>query len=479
MKSWLERSRALLVVIVLFCLLANPVMAVSGLLDIAPQSILISTEPGAPADTGFTVLNLDEVPQNFTVSYVRSAVTEKTRVLESRYVSFPGDPINLPSQESIDILFNVSTGELDPGEYQGTIRVLANASLLTVPVIVKVRHTWIWPVLVLVASATLSVLLFNWGLLWQKRTILRRNTAALRAKVENDEAFSKNEFARFFREKVNTTLDIVGGKIRDNDYTGAEEVLKNATKYWDWWNTNRLSWLPELDDSAEAIKRMQEVEQQFAQFCERCTFFGELRDGYQKFWREVVNPPENNSLPDFNALTDLERGLSRIERVLGDLQGFRKFCLENKDQAEKKACCQKLLDYGKTLQVMKLADIDPDKIHDHLEGMKGVVRKGPVALRRDLQAPEGEPRTVILTPAQEEEVLSKQLLYFELVLTTILPVGLLVIFGLHLLYFSNPTFGSPTDYLVVIIWGFMSCATNEGVWEKIASLNPTKTAQSL
>jgi len=476
MKSWLERSRTLLVVIVLFCLLANPVMAVSGLLDIAPQSILISTEPGAPADTGFTVLNLDASPQNFTVSYVRSAVTEKTRVLESRYVSFPGDPVSLPSQESIDILFNVSTGELDPGEYQGTIRVLANASLLTVPVIVKVRHPVLWPIIVLFVSAGLSVILFNYGLVWQKRTVLRRNAAALRAKVESDEVFSKNEFARFFREKVNTTLDIAGGKIRDNDYTGAEEVLKNANKYWDWWNTNRLSWLPELDDSAAAIKRIQEVEQQYAEYCERCTFFGELRDGYRKFWREAVNPPENNTL-SFNALTELERGLSRIERVLGDLQGFRKFCQEINDQAEKKACCQKLLDYGKTLQDMKLSDIDPDKIHDHLEGMKGVARKGPVALPRGLQAPKGKPRTVTLTPAQEEEVLSRQLLWFEFVLTTILPVGLLVIIGLYLLYFSNPTFGSPTDYLGMIIWGFMSCATNEGVWEKIASLNPTKTAQ--
>lgn len=476
MKSWLERSRILLVVIVLFCLLANPVMAVSGLLDITPQSILIETQPDARTDTGFTVLNLDASPQNFTVSYIRSTATETIKVLEPRYVSFPGEPVSLPSQVSVDIPFNVSTDELKAGEYQGTIRVLQNASLVSIPVVVKVRDPLFVPVIILFGSAILSAILFIYGTNWRKRGGLRRDSAIILAKVEADNDLNRNEFARFFRDRIITALQDTEEKVLREDYTGAEDSRKNAETYWNRWYTNRPRLLPELDKTVAMKKKIGDAGIQFEWFTGgSCTFLADLQEGYLDFWRDAAFSAEGTI--SVTKLSDLDTGVVKAEMVLGYLEEGKVFC-ESTDQQNRQVCLDNLKHYAKTLRLKKIADLDPQKVHEELEA--GIPKPRGSALLKSFKAggilAVREPMEM---SAPEKAAWYTTILgYWDILFTLVVPVITLTIIGLYLLYFKNPTFGSLIDYLGLALWGFLSCATNEGAWQKITTLNPTKTAQS-
>ena len=212
MCSWSKSSCTLLAVLVFCCLVMSPVIAESGVLDIAPAEIHITTDSGRNTETGFTVMNLAENPGNFTVSYVRSTETETVKVLEPRYVSFPREPFSLSPQESIDIPFNVSTSELGgrgiPGhppcfrkrvpaicscgcQGQGSVIVAVYC-----PGFLHVRERT--PVLPCSIMATTD----NPG----------RRLRSIRSKVIADQELETIDFARFFRDKVMTTLDETDGE---------------------------------------------------------------------------------------------------------------------------------------------------------------------------------------------------------------------------------------------------------------------------
>lgn len=486
MKSWLERSSSLLVVFCIFCLLGGPVIAESDGLDIAPQSIMIATDNGGNADTGITVLNLAEDPRDFTVVFSRSAETDTTKSLEPRYLSFPGDPVSLSSMESRDIPVSVTTSEMEAGEYQGSLRVITNATVTSIPVDVKVRDPLLWkPIFWLGLSTALSVLFFVFGPSWRKRTVLKRDSALYRSKVIADNELDTNEFARYFRQNIMTTLDDADGKILRNDYSEAETALQNVKKYWDWWYVNRMKWLIHLKDSVEMMKNIQDTEGEFGKFTGgNCTCFAELREGYRKFWGDVVFPTTNNNV-NFSPLLDLHKKLPPIETILPDLQKAWVFCDSISDPKKREECSRGLQKFGQTLRTKSLPEmIVPSSILKALEEVlkpyKGMAAAGWAGPAPDAAVVSRIPvrrSEETMSPGKEADLLTKILNLAEIISTTFVPIGVLIVIGVITLYYNNLTFGSVIDYLGLILWGFLSCAINEGIWEKVTSLKPTKSTQ--
>jgi hypothetical protein len=468
------------VVLFFFCLFVSPVIAASGLIEVTPETISISTETGSISDTGMTIRNLDTITRPVSINFVRVKSPGDYKVLEPKYLTLPKNRDSIPPQESIDVPVSLNSEKLSSGEYRGTILVLSNTTEISVPVVLKVKASLLWPLVILGITEVVIIFAFDWAVKRKKRNILKINLIDLKQKVDSEELFKTNKFACFFKTKICDAIADADKKLSNDEFDNADKARDDAEKNWEKWNKYHDNWTIYLNKSKSLEERIEDLKVKFSKLEGKYLLFTEISDENQQFWTEAA-AAGNETIIKFDRLIDLDSKITELENIVSEFQSVRDLCQTNNDPAIKSECSIEINELLIKLRATHLKDLKTENLNAVLTEIRKKLQRpgvmmGAGAKKFGIAEQKREiPDLLSIKLSSELLLLRKEISQIDFVKYTILPIVVFTIIGLGLLYFTNPVFGSIIDYTTLVFWGLMNCGANkDGSWEKILSLIPGK-----
>jgi hypothetical protein len=495
----LKFSRLLLAMLLLLICIVPAVFAADETIQVDADTLTLAAETGSNVMTVYSVRNMLTDPQEVTVYYERTKETGVFSFLEPANVDYPKGNLTIPPLGYMEIPVTFHFDTLQSGEYRGKFQLNSNVTALSVPVKASLRVPWIVPFILLLFSVLISIVLYNYDL-WQKNAKLKKQLLEIRVRIEGDEILAKNTYAQPVKDRMITILDGALSKVENDDLTGAEDDRKTIEKLWTRWSGNRSAIQKTLDLSDEIAKKVLDLERGFSSLilspgqavlqidAQKSTpktfvFLMEIPKTLDACWSTIANAGADDPV-SFDNLTKLATNVDRVKGLLEKMTKAGIICVQGHDDTKKAECSKKLSGFTESLQIKSLSELNFDELEKQLsdllpDAMKQVHALAAVAGTTSKKGAPGLLReSYELEPGTEITKINNWIVFGNWLKSVIVPTIVLTISGFYLLYLQNPIFGSLIDYSLLVIWGVMSCAATDGIWEKVQALKPTKNTAS-
>jgi hypothetical protein len=361
------------------------------------------------------------------------------------------------SIQSIPVMFNLPGDPFAHGNYSGELWISdSGGGKTTIPVSLVLKNGWVAPFFLLLIVVCISMAVYYYGIGGKERDEILKATATLQLRITHDEDLKKryhneeNPFNPALSNGVRNTFD----KVNDGAIKDAGKLLEDTQKLWGKWTTKRFHWMTEfgnyeklaehldtdqfkiLDDPV--VKDLGSSDVRFI-----CEELGYLKKEYEKVW-------EADS-PDVFGLMIVAENTKRNSYLdlYSKLAGLKNNCPLCPEDVRKKL-------YEKFLNLGKDADLKPlaTDIEDAQKLYSGRALGFPLATGKMYE------EVPLIQHSGAEGILDlgakasfRLWLYGGVSFLILLTV--LFIVGYNQLYVIKPTFGSPEDYITLILWGLL------------------------
>lgn len=392
----------------------------------------------------------------------------------------------------------VSVSNVDgAGEYTGKVQLSADAD--PTDATLRVRDSWGWALLVLIVGLFIAALSESWLSRLRPKRELATRIARLKERC-TDLCSTASDEARLHRGSVGSLQRIYddgGGKpsLLQTDGDRLSEGLNNALS-----DEERKNWGP----AGEKLKALEQQEDTYAELLRNCvdvaTLYGDLEKGLtenhfeeEALARAPLTETMNRALADRVIKTSAEleereasaKNLRKAVVSFVDLYG-RLAALEREAQRKNLSALQaralterhrlistydedeseeSLKEWDKKVDELRREIVEHDTaMHPRPKELEAAMERltspeedamaeefgpfvGPAALTSS-----GDSPLELLLPPRQSRYLRRKLGVADVVFALV-TWPIVIGAGLALLYFKNPTFGLPGDYLAAFVWG--------------------------
>lgn len=425
-----------------------------------------------------------EMPQSSDESQVISLDLDRT----DEMAVFPGTFIQKqkviveskqPSEPIIPIQFDLRQAP-SSGEFNGKLRLTYSGGTVLVPVTIKVKDYWLFPLIVLLAGTGLGIGLSAYRSRGKPRDEILVRATQLRSMMQADLNLAQ---AQSFQAWVDAYLVDVETALRGDRWEEAQTLLAQAEAIWNKWRKGRSDWLAQLNYAEQLKQRLTELG--------ASTAYGQAA---MRQLEDVVRNLPRLDGPDklreqLDALAQQINGFTQLQTKIKRLNELSLQLPENPEAQHWRSQCNEL---ERRMQQLRPSDLTDDaELQARGEAARAEITQLETEVEAATQAmnqliaqhPETEavvkglPKLGInltpLTPApkayalpleEESRGAGNRLKLFT---RTSYAVSLILLTGVGFsqLYIDNPIFGANPwkDYFTLLAWGFGAEVTRDSV----------------
>ena len=142
----------------------------------------------------------------------------------------PNQPLTVPVQFDLSVAHS--------GEFSGVLLAIYSDGQLTVPVIVRVKDHWLWPLLVLLLGVGVGIGVSAYRTEGRNRDEIVVQVGRIRTQIKADP-----ELAKSFLVKIDGYLIEVETALTNKRWEQAQQAVAQAQTVWDKWRKGREDWL--------------------------------------------------------------------------------------------------------------------------------------------------------------------------------------------------------------------------------------------
>lgn len=417
------------------------------------RNLLVKTNE---AITDLQVITLDLNRADSTTIVPTSAIR---LTLPNKSVQ-PKQPLTFP----VEFDFN----KIRSGEYSGQLLVVYDNGELSVPVIVRLKDHWFFPLLVLLLGVGLGIGVSAYRNDGMPRDEIIVQVGRIRTQMQADP-----ELAQSFQGKIARHLIDVETTLTSKRWDEAQKAVAQAQTVWDKWRKEREDWLAlvnylsKLFDSLESLNSNAPYVQEVRSQLENAKRQAADKEASQKFREDLDRLREQIAwykqsqakLEQFNILRN------ELTQLVPDKdQSLRRISQGLQNDLDRLSPTDK-----------KFTDDWHQKVNNAIDELDKEIKQQSVTETKDTQitARDANYITPPTLPSPVPEVISAQPspkqaarnIYWFNWLSYAIAVTLLAGAGFGQLYANQPVFGAngPSDYFSLLAWGFGAEATRDAI----------------
>ncbi|MGC9525022.1 MAG: hypothetical protein ACP5D7_05725 [Limnospira sp.] len=374
-----------------------------------------------------------------------------------------------PEEAIVPVEFNFRKAP-DSGEFVGTLRLSYAGGQLAVPVTLRVKDHWFFPLLMLVAGTGLGIAVSVYRSQGRPRDEILIRVGQLRVQMEEDPDLEK---AAAFASRIQAFLIEVKMELQDENWEEAKKIIDSAEAIWRRWVMGRLDWLAQFEYSDRLKEKLNEYDA-------NSTFVRTMNWDLQ----EVLS-----SAPELESPALLREKLEAIAQQINsyvplkeEVKQLQKLIPPIPDD-EEKPLAEIIRELDRHIDASTPLEIATDTIiSEELQKLKLKVGElNPSQWEWVSSLPLISPPPVTRSDsswnqqAQGANVRLKSFIWTSYAVAVVLLAGA----GFSELYVDNTTFGSNPwkDYFALMAWGFGAEATRDAIAKVVQSwglpgLNP-------
>jgi len=374
-----------------------------------------------------------------------------------------------PQEAIVPVEFNFRKAP-DSGEFVGTLRLSYAGGQLAVPVTLRVKDHWFFPLLMLVAGTGLGIAVSVYRSQGRPRDEILIRVGQLRVQMQEDPDLEK---AAAFASRIQAVLIEVKMELQDENWEEAKKILDSAEAIWRRWVMGRLDWLAQFEYSDRLKEKLNEYDAS-------ATFVRTMNWDLQ----EVLN-----SAPELESPAQLREKLEAIAKQINsyvplkeEVKQLQKLIPPLPDD-EEKPLAEIIRELDRHIDASTPLEIETDQIiSEELQKLKlkvGELSPSQWEWVSSLPLISPPPQTQPLPSWNEQargaNVRLKSFIWTSYAVAVVLLAGA----GFSELYVDNATFGSNPwkDYFALMAWGFGAEATRDAIAKVVQSwglpgLNP-------
>ncbi|HMZ22082.1 MAG TPA: hypothetical protein PLD20_29385 [Blastocatellia bacterium] len=407
---------------------------------------------------------------------------DDTMVIPASAIVITPDKGKIGTGDSQKVAVGFNLAGAPGGEFNGELRVQHSGGKLSIPLTVKIKHRFLWPLLTLIFGVGLSMLLN-----WYRDQGKPRDEVQVRAAQLRAELKAETDLGKAFLDRINIALIDLDVALRAQKWEDARKQIEQAEEVIAKWRRHRDDWRRQLDFAESLLKKIGEAKDKSISSGENVY----LRVLGRNLEDAIAQAPDVKSPAglrdkldgvnsDFAEYQSTRRQLDELAGMLGDLdaQARREWDVRlRRLHALLEAMTPESVESFKQLQTdiaqagSELQNAQPGVGSFNLSAKSA---NEPLFIQLGLNAP-----GLLLTgtdtavdEATQAERAGRNLLWFSRLLIVVSLI-LLVGAGYIQLYESKPTFGANcwADYFGLFVWGFGVEASRSAVTDWLKGFN--------
>lgn len=257
-----KKNRWGLLIVVILLAFSGAVTAVKAQSNLTPAQVVVSGTRGDIAQR--TVALQTNTPlRDLQFLALDLPHADGEAVLPASAIQAALPLTELAANSFLTIPLTINLAGVPSGQYQGEAQIWHQEGVVTLPVTVKVRDGWFWPLLTLVAGVLLAMGVSYYRVKGKPRDELLVRVGVLQTAVRQDDALDDQ-----FRARIEATLVDVEAALRAEQWERAQTAVTQAEGYWQKWRKGRADWLTQLAYATslqEGIKALRAPQSRYLQ----------------------------------------------------------------------------------------------------------------------------------------------------------------------------------------------------------------------
>ena len=372
----------------------------------------------------------------------------------------PKQPLTFP----VEFDFN----KISSGEYSGQLLVVYDNGELSVPVIVRLKDHWFFPLLVLLLGVGLGIGVSAYRNDGMPRDEIIVQVGRIRTQMQADP-----ELAQSFQGKIARHLIDVETTLTNKRWDEAQKAVAQAQAVWDKWRKEREDWLAlvnylsKLFDSLESLNGNAPYVQEVRSQLENAKRQAAEKEATQKFREDLDRLRQQ--------ITWYKQSQAKLDQF-NILRNELTQLVPDKDESLRRISQGLENDLNQLSPINnKVAEDWHQKVNNAIDELDKEIKQQSVTETRGTQitARDANYTTPPMLPSPVPEVISAQTsskraarnIYWFNWLSYAIAVGLLAGAGFGQLYANQSMFGANgwSDYFSLLAWGFGAEASRDAI----------------
>jgi uncharacterized membrane-anchored protein YhcB (DUF1043 family) len=468
-----------ILLLTLAILVESPTIAQADIIA-TPKTVTINAVKGESI-TRTISLRVAQDTKDVKVIALDAFSADNTVVLPAKAIQITAPPTQINADRLTTFPVTLNLQSVPSGEFTGEILLTSPGSEKSIPLIVRIKDPWFYPLATLVLGVSLGMAVSAYGSKGKLSDEVIVNLQNLRTQIEPDKTA-----ARSFWERTDSLLNIAQQALDAKQVTTAQTNLDNAKIIWNKWLQQRSNWLLQFEYYDSLCQRLKAKDLQ-----QTSTLYLQAID--RDLSQTLLVAPELSTPNDLQKnLTLISEQLNRYISLNTQLEKL-KLSINTLEGDRLKEWEDKTADFSSQLQTLipsQSVEIQAlqTAINTGIETVKGL----GMPVFTESKGLDIEPGLVLQAPAVESTLppdnfaLRSWTIFASLWLT---PKGRLRLFqlstylisftvlaggGFDRLYASKSTFGANgwSDYFSLLVLGFGAEATRNVVTQVAGKKEP-------
>ncbi len=372
----------------------------------------------------------------------------------------PKQPLTFP----VEFDFN----KIRSGEYSGQLLVVYDNGELSVPVIVRLKDHWFFPLLVLLLGVGLGIGVSAYRNDGMPRDEIIVQVGRIRTQMQADP-----ELAQSFQGKIARHLIDVETTLTNKRWDEAQKAVAQAQAVWDKWRKEREDWLALVNYLSELFNSLESLNS-------NAPYVQEVRSQLENAKRQAADKEATQKFRE--DLDRLRKQIAWYKQSQAKLEQFNILRNELTQLIPDKDESLRRISQGLQNDLDRLSPTDKkftddwhQKVNNAINELDKEIKQESISETKDTQitARDANYTTPPNLPSPVPEVISAQPspkqaarnIYWFNWLSYAIAVALLAGAGFGQLYANQPIFGAngPSDYFSLLAWGFGAEATRDAI----------------
>jgi hypothetical protein len=468
-----------ILLLALAILVESPTIAQADIIA-TPKTVTINAVKGETI-TRTISLRVAQDTKDVKVIALDAFSADNTVVLPAKAIQITAPPTQINADRLTTFPVTLNLQSVPSGEFTGEILLTTPGSEKSIPLIVRIKDDWGYPLATLLLGVSLGMAVSAYGSKGKLSDEVIVNLQNLRTQIEPDKIA-----ARSFWERTDSLLNIAQQALDAKQVTTAQTNLDNAKTIWNKWLQQRSNWLLQFE--------------YYDNLCQRLKA-DDLKQT-STLYLQAIDRDLNQTLfsaPDLPTPNDLQKNLTLVSEQLNRYISINaqleklKLSIGTLEDDRLKEWEDKVADFTSQLQTLipsQSVEIQAlqTAINTGIETVKGL----GMPVFTESKSLDIEPGLVLQAPAVQSTLTSPnsgQQIWRTVTNLWLTPKGRLRLFqlstylisftvlaggGFDRLYASRSTFGANgwSDYFSLLVLGFGAEATRNVVTQVAGKKEP-------
>jgi hypothetical protein len=239
-----------ILLLTLAILLESPNIAQADIIA-TPKTVTINAVKGESI-TRTISLRVAQDTKDVKVIALDAFSADNTVVLPAKSIQITAPPTQINADRLTTFPVTLNLQSVPSGEFTGEILLTSPGSEKSIPLIVRIKDDWVYPLATLLLGVSLGMAVSAYGSKGKISDEVIVNLQNLRTQIEPDKIA-----ARSFWERTDILLNIAQQALDAKQITTAQTNLDNAKTIWNKWLQQRSNWLLQFDYYDSLCQRLQ------------------------------------------------------------------------------------------------------------------------------------------------------------------------------------------------------------------------------